>query len=1460
MERLLNLRRTNPTLLRQLALRNQWAQREQEGQSALQEVGETIKDWGTTGLVGVAKLLDAAGNLVRTSLRSGVDLVQGRSVRAPSLFDTYSGRDLLRDIGLVGDEDTWGNYLAGLAAEIVLDPLTYLTLGGGKVVEEVAKVGGRGATRALVRDALRTEIGKAAMSAARSESRLASRLIGEKAIQEGFVPYRVLQRKLTPLDLLKAQERIASTETSALSDFASDVALPNLARAAEEAGQVPLNQVGRTRWHRVTDRLGEFVKANPELANTPLRTQELGWWLPGGFGGRIPLGRFELPVAALKDRLLYEVGRMPGIRGLRRAFMPTILGAKSPIVQSFGNADMMRRDLDAVGHLENLQSIGEEVAARGYEYPKEPRIAISEAVAHRMLAEGVDPSQAMTGLKEHIRYRVFGPTARRLAGKIAPYVDSKTWENLASFVGLDPKSDPAIIMREIISDPNVFLDDVMQTIAGGIQTPGLQLSRLRSSITKARSKLTPIYNQVALDIEKTPLWGTLSGAKSVYPHIEQSYGDIFQRLRDQDLKQILAETYGRGVSLENLLNAGDETAQAGYWPRHAPARESVGPFPTSPIGKATDPSRFGRMGILRETPGGTGTLMALLSDENVIKYATSKDVGGLTTYLKRAYSPAIGKRDYNALAKWIVDQPPALLESGFFAADPLIDYAKRLANYQRLASNADLVRDVLVQPGVLKRWGQRSVKQGKEIVSVPVDVPKPFQQLITPATEPPKKVYLLGDLLNELGYTKDAIARLLYTPEWKDAFSQYHQSAVANILANAQKQGVPLTAQEASQVAMDELIENMRHLVVDPTVAEDLLRRHSSINIPSYLQKAHDLAEAYTNVFRGHATILRPAFHVGNLISGLAQSAFTRKFRNPKQAFTTIKDVTADFLGKGEIPLGRYKALEAEFARQYGRNPQTPQELGDFLSALARNLEVTGKPGIDVAYSIPDDLLQQQNLIEWLESARPASGTTIPLAGQNVPGLFGGRLRKLLHGMLYVDDDTIPNWVTSPKGIYRNLEFWKDVGQRGILENLRKSFSIRGAIDLTPYTDASKPFLQRQIDKLQAIWRGDVDTGRRIADTRMPAARYGEHLSGKVETINRLVPFLRLLEEGYSPMAAAERVGLEQVSYLSRHYTPLEKFLASWPIPFYKFNRGMVRFLADELGKHPAGPYAQLLRSYRLAQEDNPFVPDYLRDTLGFPVGRTADGGQLYLTGIGLMPEQVLSMASTDPAELARNILSNTTPIIRGPIEYATGHSLWQLDRGEPRSIRQVRPLLGTLLSNLDHYLTGERLTGGEPVKLGQFVETTVSNLPFTSELSLLKNVTDYRKPVWARLLSPLSRVRVVYLPQTVMDNVMRDRLEEFITSDRIGGRLFERAYVPDEQLQRLPLDDQRKAKAAETLLNLLAQRAKAAKAGARLASPDDDLIPDEYIEALLHERLQRSLARHPRRKIALRRLSSGRP
>lgn len=115
-----------------------------------------------------------------------------------------SGRDLLRKHGMVGNQDTWGNAIAGFGAELLLDPGTYLTggLGGlGKAMQGTGK-----ATHlfklGLPMSHKGVEIGK---TAARSIDKMAAKAWGSKFGKQAelagnalFHPYA--KGKMNPLE------------------------------------------------------------------------------------------------------------------------------------------------------------------------------------------------------------------------------------------------------------------------------------------------------------------------------------------------------------------------------------------------------------------------------------------------------------------------------------------------------------------------------------------------------------------------------------------------------------------------------------------------------------------------------------------------------------------------------------------------------------------------------------------------------------------------------------------------------------------------------------------------------------------------------------------------------------------------------------------------------------------------------------------------------------------------------------------------------------------------------------------------------------------------------------------------------------------------------------------------------------------------------------------------------------
>ncbi len=81
----------------------------------------------SNGLSTVGNLLDLPGSMVRDtlSLKNPFD-----QLLSPfSEKNRTTGRDLLRQYGMANEKDSWGNFGAGMAAELLLDPLTYTGIG-----------------------------------------------------------------------------------------------------------------------------------------------------------------------------------------------------------------------------------------------------------------------------------------------------------------------------------------------------------------------------------------------------------------------------------------------------------------------------------------------------------------------------------------------------------------------------------------------------------------------------------------------------------------------------------------------------------------------------------------------------------------------------------------------------------------------------------------------------------------------------------------------------------------------------------------------------------------------------------------------------------------------------------------------------------------------------------------------------------------------------------------------------------------------------------------------------------------------------------------------------------------------------------------------------------------------------------------------------------------------------------
>jgi hypothetical protein len=112
---------------------------EEEKDSLLRE----LANQGSSGLSAFGYALDTPGALVRGILAGDPLSVFGTS------DERVTGRELLRQYGMAGPEDSWGNFAGGIGAEILLDPLTYASFGLSALLGTGAKTAAaKAATRA----------------------------------------------------------------------------------------------------------------------------------------------------------------------------------------------------------------------------------------------------------------------------------------------------------------------------------------------------------------------------------------------------------------------------------------------------------------------------------------------------------------------------------------------------------------------------------------------------------------------------------------------------------------------------------------------------------------------------------------------------------------------------------------------------------------------------------------------------------------------------------------------------------------------------------------------------------------------------------------------------------------------------------------------------------------------------------------------------------------------------------------------------------------------------------------------------------------------------------------------------------------------------------------------------------------------------------------------------------------
>lgn len=166
----------------------------------------------------------------------------------------------------------------------------------------------------------------------------------------------------------------------------------------------------------------------------------------------------------------------------------------------------------------------------------------------------------------------------------------------------------------------------------------------------------------------------------------------------------------------------------------------------------------------------------------------------------------------------------------------------------------------------------------------------------------------------------------------------------------------------------------------------------------------------------------------------------------------------------------------------------------------------------------------------------------------------------------------------------------------------------------------------------------------------------------------RLPLFVDRLIKGDAPEEAAKSVFQFHFDYAPEALAPFEQNIMKRLLPFYRWTRGNIPLQLEQIVKQP-GKYAALGKfvdnlqvDKEKAKEEFQYLPPYMREGLPVRLGEK-NGFSQYLYGLGLPVEDINRLYKGSPQRTLASMVGELSPILKYPIEAATGQNLFT---GEP--------------------------------------------------------------------------------------------------------------------------------------------------------------------------------------------------
>lgn len=197
-----------------------------------------------------------------------------------------------------------------------------------------------------------------------------------------------------------------------------------------------------------------------------------------------------------------------------------------------------------------------------------------------------------------------------------------------------------------------------------------------------------------------------------------------------------------------------------------------------------------------------------------------------------------------------------------------------------------------------------------------------------------------------------------------------------------------------------------------------------------------------------------------------------------------------------------------------------------------------------------------------------------------------------------------------------------------------------------------------------------------------------------IETRLRGALFIDRLSKGDDIGDAVKQVWKYHFDYAPEAFTPFERNVMRRMIPFYTWTRRNIPLQLEQMAKQP-GKYGAVGKTLRAAQgKDTDYLPEYMKQSFPIDLGNVGENRNIAYGG-ELPVENVNKLTVT-------GLLSQASPLIKTPIELATGKNLFMNApltdvNNAPKLIQNASPQVKKLATELIGY--NEKTKKVDPVK-----------------------------------------------------------------------------------------------------------------------------------------------------------------